>query len=114
MLLSAISLVGFGFSDRNFNEVILTQESNSTNTETRNFILKNASVKSIPLIIPNVMNPNLSPFSESRVELALGQEILFRENKKKYVLLKVDDQIKNGDVIEVAALLKKRKKELGL
>jgi biopolymer transport protein ExbD len=60
------------------------------------------------------MNPNLSPFSESRVELALGQEILFRENKKKYVLLKVDDQIKNGDVIEVSALLKKRKKELGL
>lgn len=79
-----------------------------------NFSLLNNSAKSIPLLIPNVMNPNLSPFSSSGVSLAIGQEILFRENGKKYTLLIVDDSIAEGAKIEVSTLLKERKKELGL
>ena len=78
------------------------------------FTLANASLKSIPLIIPSVMNPNLSPQSKSGVSLAVGQEIFFKKNGKRYLLLKVDDSIQNGDVIEVTALLSERKKELGL
>jgi len=54
------------------------------------FTLSNTSAKSIPLIIPNVMNPNLSPFSDSGVDLVVGQEILFKEKGKRYLLLKVD------------------------
>lgn len=78
------------------------------------FTLRNNSAKSIPLIIPTVMNPNLSPMSNSGVSLKVGQEILFRANGKKHVLLTVDSSIKEGDVVEVSRLLKQRKKELGI
>jgi len=78
------------------------------------FILKNTSGKSIPLVIPSVMNPNLSPYSTSGVDLKLGQEILFRVKGRNYILLTVDETIRNGDEIDVASLLKKRKEELGL
>lgn len=78
------------------------------------FYLLNESAESIPLIIPTVMNPNLSPFSRSGVDLKVGQEILFRAKGKKYVLLTVDASIQEGEELDVAVLLKKRKEELGL
>lgn len=74
-----------------------------------NFTLRNTSSKPIPLIIPGVMNPNLSPNSNSGVNLAIGQEILYRYKGKNQVLLVVDDTIRNGDVIDVARLLEERK-----
>jgi len=80
----------------------------------KSFTLQNKSAKSIPLIIPNVMNPNLSPFSKSGLDLKVGQEILFRVGVKKYILLTVDEKIKNGDLLNVGELLAQRKKELGL
>ncbi|MEM7163316.1 MAG: hypothetical protein AAF487_12850 [Bacteroidota bacterium] len=83
-------------------------------TEYISFTLRNNGAKSIPLIIPSVMNPNLSPFSNSGVDLKIGQKILFKQNGKKHLLLEVDRSIKNGDVINVGDLLKERKKELGL
>ena len=79
-----------------------------------NFTLRNSSGKSIPLIIPTVMNPNLSPDSMNGVTLKMGQEILFKERGKKYVLLTVDESIQKGDILDVAKLLPERKKELGL
>ncbi len=78
------------------------------------FTLRNGTAKSIPLYIPSVMNPNLSPFSNSGVALKIGQKIKFKHKLKKYVLLVVDENIKEGDTINVAKLLKKRKKELGI
>ena len=60
------------------------------------------------------MNPNLSPDSMSGVTLKMGQEILFKERGKKYVLLTVDESIQKGDILDVAKLLPERKKELGL
>lgn len=78
------------------------------------FTLENTSSESIPLLIPSVMNPNLSPNSKSGVDLKIGQEILFREKGKKHVLLVVDGRIEEGAVIDVAALLGERRKELGL
>lgn len=78
------------------------------------FTLHNTSGASIPLLIPSVMNPNLSPFSKSGVELDMGQKILFKVNGKKYTLLTVDASIEEGAVIDVPKLLKQRKKELGL
>jgi len=78
------------------------------------FTLRNNSAKSIPLIIPTVMNPNLSPFSNSGVDLKIGQEIIFKNKGRKYVLLTVSDEIKDGDVLEVSKLLKAKKKELGI
>lgn len=77
-----------------------------------NFTLQNKSPKAIPLIIPGVMNPNLSPFSKSGVSLKIGQEILFKEKGKRQVLLTVDNSIKDGDILDIAQLLKERKREL--
>lgn len=78
------------------------------------FTLQNSSLKSIPLIIPSVMNPNLSPDSMSGVTLKMGQEIFFKAKGKKQILLIVDNSIKDGDVIDVAKLLPVRKKALGI
>ncbi|WNJ18184.1 hypothetical protein [Pontibacter sp. G13] len=78
------------------------------------FTLRNTTSKSIPLLIPSVMNPNLSPNSRSGVNLEYGQKILFKEKGKKHVLLIVDETIQSGEEILVAQLLKQRRKELGL
>lgn len=85
-----------------------------TSNDYISFTLQNKSAKSIPLIIPNVMNPNLSPFSKSGVSLKVGQEILFREKGRKYLLLTVDQSIAPGSTLNVARLLKDRKAALGL
>lgn len=78
------------------------------------FKLINTSRKSIPLIIPGVMNPNLSPKSSSGVDLKMGQEIYFKSGTKKHLLLVVDQSIKENEKLDVAELLQERKKELGL
>ncbi|MBB3697267.1 hypothetical protein KMW28_28375 [Flammeovirga yaeyamensis] len=78
------------------------------------FTLRNNTSKSIPLIIPGVMNPNLSPFSNSGVDLKIGQEILFKEKGKTYQLLVVDNTIEKNSKLDVAQLIKTRKSELGL
>ncbi|MDB9931400.1 hypothetical protein OAD28_01595 [Flavobacteriales bacterium] len=93
---------------------------NSQNIESQessakvSFYLTNTSSESIPLLIPSVMNPNLSPNSSSAVVLSIGQQVYFKYKGKKYILIEVDKSIKKGDKIEVSELLKKRKEELGL
>lgn len=71
-----------------------------------NFILKNSSTKSIPLIIPDVMNPNLSPLSNSGVSLKMGQKIYYKKGLKKILIMTVDDTVKEGDKVDVAKLIK--------
>ena len=80
----------------------------------RSFTMRNTSAKSIPLEIPGVMNPNLSPFSKSGVSLALGQEVFFKVKNKRYLLFIVDETISDGAEIDVADLIQKRKQELGV
>jgi hypothetical protein len=75
------------------------------------FTLRNSSAKSIPLVIPNVMNPNLSPFSNSGVNLKIGQKIYYKKNGKKKLLLVVDESITNGDKVDVAKRIAKLEKE---
>ena len=77
------------------------------------FTLRNSSTKSIYLKIPGVMNPNLSPMSNSGVDLAVGQKIYFFVKKKKYILLEVTEEYA-GKKVAVDKLIKARKKELGL
>ncbi len=89
-------------------------DQSASNPTSVSFILRNNTAKSIPLIIPSVMNPNLSPFSNSGVNLEVGQEILFRANGKRQVLLVVDENIQPGEKIDVAKRIKERKKELGI
>lgn len=69
------------------------------------FTLRNETLKSIPLIIPGVMNPNLSPQSNSGVRLKMGQEIIYRKGLKTHVLFIVDSTIEEGAIIKVGKLL---------
>lgn len=77
------------------------------------FTLRNNTLKSIPLNIPTVMNPNLSPYSNSGVSLKVGQEIFFYEGKKKQLLLTVTPELE-GDTLIVNELIKERKAALEL
>lgn len=70
-----------------------------------NFTLRNETMKSIPLIIPGVMNPNLSPKSNSGVSLKIGQEVKYRKGGRTRVLFVVDESISEGDVVMVGELL---------
>ena len=83
----------------------------SSQKETVNFTLHNSSLKSIPLVIPNVMNPNLSPVSNSGVSLEMGQKIYYRRGLSKLLILTVDENIKQGDKIDVAKLIANIKKD---
>jgi hypothetical protein len=73
------------------------------------FTLHNSSLRSIPLIIPNVMNPNLSPLSNSGVSLAIGQQIFWRRNGENVLILEVDHRIKEGEKVDIAQLIKEFK-----
>lgn len=83
------------------------------------FKLLNNSLRSIPLEIPGVMNPNLSPMSSSGVDLAVGQKVYFFADgkkgalKKRYLLLEVTEDLA-GKAIAIDDLIKARKAELGL
>lgn len=77
------------------------------------FTLKNPTAKSIPLWIPSVMNPNLSPFSTSGVRLRVGQKIYFKHKMRKKLLLEVTEEYDEKS-LNVAKLIRARKKELKL
>jgi len=87
--------------------------SNVTAQQSVNFTLKNPTAKSIPLWIPSVMNPNLSPFSTSGVTLRVGQKIYFKHKMRKKLLLEVTSDF-DKKTLNVAKLLRERKKELKL
>lgn len=77
------------------------------------FTLHNSTLQSIPLIIPGVMNPNLSPLSNSGVDLQVGQKIFFKVRGRRYLLLEVTEDLRDVK-LDVGSLLKERKRELGV
>jgi hypothetical protein len=75
----------------------------------------NGSFKSIPLVIPGVMNPNLNPFSNSGVGLDVGQKVYFfpdGKKKNKALLFIVSASFKKDTVLQIDEIIKKRKIEL--
>lgn len=61
------------------------------------------------------MNPNLSPLSNSGVSLNIGQNVYFYPNgtsKKRELLFTVDESYQEDQVLEIDAMIEKRKKEL--
>lgn len=79
----------------------------------------NGSFKSIYLIIPGVMNPNLNPKSNSGVSLDVGQKVYFfpdgkKKKKKKEVLFTVGATWKNDTILEIDQIVETRIKELKL
>lgn len=76
-------------------------------TPQRAFYLENNTAQRIPLRIPGVMNPNLSPFSRSGVDLPNGQKIFLDLNGERILILTVTDSIPHGARIDVATLINK-------
>jgi hypothetical protein len=76
--------------------------------------LANRSASSIPLAIPGVMNPNLSPMSNSGVNLELGQKVYFysKKGRRGKELLFITTEDLAGQTLIVNKLIKERKKEL--
>lgn len=74
-------------------------------TPQRGFYLVNTTNQSLPLRIPGVMNPNLSPYSKSGVDLATGQKIYLKAKGKDLLILTVTDTIPKGARINVADLI---------
>jgi hypothetical protein len=76
----------------------------------------NGSFGSIYLNIPSVMNPNLSPKSNSGVSLDAGQVVYFFPNGKrgkKEVLFVVSPTWKKDTILEIDEIVRERKKSLG-
>lgn len=87
----------------------------NTNAQNIPMTFHNGSLFSIPLIIPGVMNPNLSPKSNSGVGLDVGQKVYFFPNgkkKKKELLFMVAATWKRDTILEIDKMIKKRKIEL--
>lgn len=74
-------------------------------TPQRGFYLVNTTVQSIPLRIPGIMNPNLSPYSKSGVDLPIGQKIYLKTPGKDLLIFTVTDSIPKGARINVADLI---------
>ncbi|MFK8037610.1 MAG: hypothetical protein AB8B74_04920 [Crocinitomicaceae bacterium] len=81
------------------------------NIERIDFKLINPTTKSIPLVIPGVMNPNLSPNSSSGVNLKIGQKVYYKKNGRSKLLLIVNKNIQEGDELNVAELISKLEKD---
>ena len=77
----------------------------------------NGSFFSIYLSIPGVMNPNLSPKSNSGVSLDVGQLVYFfpkDKNGKKEILFTVSSSWKKDTILQIDKIIKLRKKELNI
>jgi hypothetical protein len=73
------------------------------------FTLYNPLLKSIPLVIPGVMNPNLSPLSRSGVTLAVGQQIFIIRNRQRELLYTVPADLAPGTEVNCAQLIENLK-----
>jgi hypothetical protein len=69
------------------------------------FYLVNSTAQTLPVLIPGIMNPKLTPFSQSGVELPWGQKIFLKTAGEKLLLLTVTDSIPKGARIDVADLI---------
>jgi hypothetical protein len=95
--------------------IVLIQSASSVYAQSINFTFHNGSLKSIPMVIPTVMNPNLNPLSNSGVSLNIGQKVFFYPygtSKKRELLFVVDETYQQNQVLEIDELIEKRKKEL--
>jgi len=72
------------------------------------FSILNSSNQSIPLQIPGVMNPNLSPNSQSSVRLKVGQKVYYKKGIKRILIYTVDDTLEENTQLDVYKLLQSK------
>lgn len=96
-----------------FTALVLAFSFNVNAQKSINFTFHNGSLQSIPLVIPSVMNPNLSPMSNSGISLDIGQVVYYFPDgpkSKKEVLFVVTEDYQNGQVLEINELITEKKK----
>ena len=76
-----------------------------TESDGVSFTLRNNTLQSIPLVIPSVMNPSLSPKSNSGVYLKYGRKVYLRRGVTKKLILTVDETIREGALIDVDSII---------
>ena len=91
--------------------VLVLSVAAGASAEAAKLSFENRSDISIPLEIPGVMNPNLSPNSKSGVSLERGQKVFFKRNGRRALLLEIKDE-QDGDVLVINELIAKRSAEL--
>ena len=87
----------------------------SLNAQNIPMTFHNGSFKSIPLIIPGVMNPNLNPKSNSGVSLEVGQKVYFFPNgtkKNRELLFIVNATWRKDTILQIDKIIEKRKIEI--
>ena len=100
------------FTNHSDNEALFSIEATPkvaalvTEVDGVSFTLRNNTIKSIPLIIPSVMNPNLAPKSNSGVYLKYGQKVYLRRGVSKKLILTVDETIREGALIDVDSIIR--------
>ena len=72
---------------------------------TTGVLFGSTTMQSLPLKIPGIMNPNLSPYSKSGVDLPIGQKIYIKTPGKDLLIFTVTDTIPKGARIDVADLI---------
>ena len=82
------------------------------NAQAIHMTFHNGSLKSIPLQIPGVMNPNLSPLSDSGVTLEVGQKVFYFPNGKKGkkdLLFEVTSDWKKDTILQIHEMIRQKK-----
>ncbi len=77
----------------------------TTSARTAGFYLVNTTRQTLPIHIPGIMSPRLSPFTNTGVELPLGQKIFLKTPQENLLILTVTDTIQKGARIDVADLI---------
>ena len=105
--------VELGMKTKLFTAFVLAFSFHVSAQKSINFTFHNGSLQSIPLVIPSVMNPNLSPMSNSGISLDIGQVVYYFPDgpkSKKEVLFVVTEDYQNGQVLEINELITEKKK----
>ena len=81
------------------------KKNKTVTNQTAGFYLVNSTAQTLPILIPGIMNPKLTPFSQSGVDLPWGQKIFLKTPGENLLLLTVSDTITDGSLIDVADLI---------
>lgn len=112
IFLSLIILYSCNRSNRNTIKIERSKFKAASKEGSIKLVFINESAKSIPLIIPTVMNPNLSPNSKSSVIVRYGQEILFKHQYRVHILTVINDNFNSCDTLKIDELVRLRKQQL--
>lgn len=115
LLFTLLFLANFSFVSFSQEDLALNSQKHKTEIANKSIKvkLKNNSLRSYHLVIPNVLEIESVILGANTFCLGLGQEIYFVHEGKNYLLLTAQTE-PSKQVYSLPKLIKKRKKALGL